>query len=162
MDGCLVLEISPEVEKKLNELLSRYTADEGNIISLLQHTQDAFGYIPEKAVDWFSKKLNIPESHFFGVITFYSQFYLKPRGKNLFTACCGTACHVKGSDRLINRLKQDLNVPEGEDTTEDGKFTLERVACVGACGIAPVVIINKKIHGKMTIIKLLKELKGKR
>ncbi len=157
-----MLEVSQKVEKKLNKILNKYIADEGNIISLLQDIQDVFGYIPDEVADWFSKKLDIPGSRFFGVITFYSQFYLKPRGKNLFTACCGTACHVKGSDRLINRLQQDLNIPEGEDTTEDGKFTLERVACVGACGLAPVVIINKKVHGKMTINKLLKELKGKK
>jgi len=156
------LKISSKVEKTLNEVLSRYTADEGNIISLLQDIQDAFGYIPEKAVDWFSKKLDIPESRFFGIITFYSQFHLKPRGENLITACCGTACHVKGSARLISRLQSDLNIPEGEDTTADGKFTLERVACVGACSIAPVVVIDKKVFGKMTINKLINELKGKK
>lgn len=154
--------VSPEVKKTLNKIFNKYISEEGNIISLLQDIQDVFGYIPEKVVDWFSQKLDIPESCFFGIITFYSQFHLKPRGKNLITACCGTACHVRGSERLINSLWREFKIPEGEDTTEDGKFTLEKVACVGACSIAPVIIINKKVYGKMTINRLTKELKGKK
>jgi NADH:ubiquinone oxidoreductase subunit E len=154
-----MLEISPDIEKKLTVLLNKFKENEGNVISILQDIQDAFGYIPETTVDWFSKKLAIPESRFFGIITFYTQFHTKPRGENLITACCGTACHVKGSDRLISRLRQDLNLAEGEDTTGDKKFTLERVACVGACSIAPVIIINKKVHGEMSVNRLLKELK---
>ncbi len=154
--------ITPEVKKTLKEILNRYNMDEGNVISVLQDIQDAFGYIPEDTVNWFSKKLDIPPSRFFGIITFYTQFHLKPRGKNLITACCGTACHVRGSERLINSLYRELNIPEGEDTTEDGKFTLERVACVGACSIAPVVIINKKVYGGMIINKLMKEIKARK
>lgn len=156
-----MLEVSPEVEKKLNEILNKYIEDEGNVISLLQDTQDMFGYIPEETVKWFSKKLDIPESRFFGIMTFYSQFHLKSRGKNLITTCCGTACHVKGSDRLINTLFRKLNIPEGENTTKDGQFTVEKVACVGACSIAPVIIINKKVYGEMNISKLLKHIKVK-
>ena len=156
-----MLKVSPEVEKKLNKILKKYIEDEGNIISLLQDTQDAFGYIPEEVVDWLSKKLDIPESRFFGVMTFYSQFHLKPRGKNLITTCCGTACHVKGSERLISTLFRELNIPAGEDTTKDGQFTVEKVACVGACSIAPVIIINKKVYGEMNISKLLKHIKVK-
>ncbi len=154
-----MLEVSQEIEKTLNKILNRYTTDEGNIISLLQEIQDVLGYIPENTVDWFSKKLNIPESRFFGVITFYSQFHLKPRGKHLITACCGTACHVKGSERFINNLQRELKIPEGEDTTEDKKFTVEKVACIGTCSMAPAVIINKKIYGKMTTDKLMRKVK---
>ncbi|MBI4698452.1 MAG: NAD(P)H-dependent oxidoreductase subunit E [Nitrospirae bacterium] len=157
-----MLEISTDNELKLNDILNRYTAEEGNIISLLQDTQDVFGYIPEKSVGWFSKKLDIPESRFYGVITFYAQFHMHPRGRNLITACCGTACHVRGSDRLINSIQTELKLPEGKETTEDGEYTLEKVACVGACSIAPVVIINKKVFGEMTINRLMKELKGKK
>ena len=156
-----MLEISPEIEKTLDGILNKHISDEGNIISILQDIQDAFDYIPEKTVDWFSKKLDIPESRFFGVITFYAQFHLKPRGENLITACCGTACHVKGSDRLISALFRELNIPEGENTTKDGQFTVEKVACVGACSIAPVIIINKKVYGEMNISKLLKHIKVK-
>jgi NADH:ubiquinone oxidoreductase subunit E len=146
-------------EKALHKILDKYTGEEGNIISLLQDIQEVFGYIPSETVTWFSYKLDIPESRFFGVITFYSQFHSAPRGENIITACCGTACHVKGSDRLISNLIRELNIPEGEDTTKDKKYTLERVACVGACSIAPVVIINKKVHGVATMTKLKRILK---
>ncbi len=158
----LIFEVSKDKEKTLKKILEKHNSEEGNIISLLQNIQDAYGYIPSETVAWFSKKLDIPESRFFGIITFYSQFHLKPRGENIITACCGTACHVKGSDRLINGLSRELNIPENEDTTEDGKFTLERVACVGACSIAPVVIINKKVYGETTMSKLKRALKDKR
>ena len=152
-------EFSPEIKKKLNDIFNTFTSEEGNVISLLQDIESSFGYIPENVVGWFSKKLDIPESRLFGVTTFYAQFHLKPRGKNLITACCGTACHVKGSDRLISSLFRELNIPEGEDTTKDGQITVEKVACVGACSIAPVVIVNKKVFGEMNINKLLKHIK---
>lgn len=151
-----------ERETIIERILERYRDEKGNVIPLLQEIQDAFGYIPEDVLNWFSERLDIPPSRFFGVATFYAQFYLKPRGKNIITACCGTACHVKGSDRLISTAKKELNLREEQNTTEDQKFTLEEVACVGACSIAPVVIINKKVYGKMTLNKLTKEIKALR
>ena len=138
------------IDNKCQNILDRYYKEDGSIISILQDIQEVFGYIYEDAVNWFSDKLNIPASNFYGVTTFYSQFYLKPRGKNIVTACCGTACHVKGSDAIINRMRADLAIAEGEDTTADGQFTIESVPCVGACSIAPVTIINKKVHGGLT------------
>jgi NADH:ubiquinone oxidoreductase subunit E len=147
------------MEKILEKILKNHIKGECNIISLLQEVQEDFGYIPEKAVLWFSKKLDIPASRFYGVATFYTQFHLKPRGENVVTVCRGTACHVKGSERLLNRLLIDLGIPPGEDTTDDLKFTVEKVNCVGACGIAPVIILNKKVHGKMTLDKLMKDIK---
>lgn len=140
-----MLEVSPEVEKKLNDIFSNYIENEGNIISLLQDIQGVFGYIPEKAVDWFSKKLDIPESRFFGVMTFYSQFYLKPRGRHNVQVCLGTACYTKGSENILNNIVNDLKIEVGE-TTEDGKFSLEAVRCLGACGLAPIVVIGHDIH----------------
>jgi NADH:ubiquinone oxidoreductase subunit E len=147
------------MDKALKKILADFTKNEGNIISLLQNIQDEFGYIPEDAVYWFSRKLDIPASRFFGIATFYAQFHLAPRGKNIVTTCCGTACHVKGSERLLNGLKTELNLPEGEHTTSDREITIEKVNCVGACSIAPVVIINKKVHGKITADKLMKEIR---
>lgn len=138
------------MEKECQRILEKYYDEAGSVISMLQDIQEAFGYIPEDAIFWFSDKTNIPASAFYGVATFYAQFYLKPRGKNIITACCGTACHVKGSGPIIDNLRKDLKIPEGEDTSKDGKFTLESVACVGACSIAPVFIANKKVFGKMT------------
>jgi NADH:ubiquinone oxidoreductase subunit E len=141
------------IEKECRKILRKYREEKGSVVSLLQDMQEQFGYIREDAIDWFANELNIPASHFFGVATFYSQFYLKPRGKNIITACCGTACHVKGSGPIIEKLREDLKIPEGENTSRNGKFTLESVACVGACSIAPVFIANKKVFGKMTADK---------
>ena len=147
------------MEKILEKILNDYQLNKVNIISILQDIENSFGYIPEEAVFWFSKKLDIPASRFFGTATFYSQFHLKPRGKNIITICRGTACHVKGSERLINRLYMELDIPPDEETTPDLKFTVEKVNCIGACGIAPVTVLNKEVHGKMTLDKLIKEVK---
>ena len=145
--------------EKSEQILEKYLIEKGSIISLLQDIQDAFGYVPQDVVFWFADKLNIPASHFYGVATFYAQFYLKPRGKNIVTACCGTACHVKGAGPMINRTRADLGLGEGETTTTDKQFTFETVACVGACSIAPVLIINKKVYGSMSPEKASKALK---
>jgi len=147
------------IEKKCEQILNKYYKEKGNIISILQDIEETFGYIPEDVVFWFSERLNIPASNFYGVATFYAQFHLRPRGKNVITACCGTACHVKGSDAIVNRIRADLAIAEGEDTTHDGQFTIETVACVGACSIAPVLIINNKIFGNMSPEKASKKLK---
>ncbi len=149
------------IEKECETILEQYGKDGGSVVSILQDMQETFGYIREDAVDWFSEKLDIPASHFFGVATFYAQFYLSPRGENIITACCGTACHVKGSAPIIEKLRSDLKIPDGEDTSRDGKFTMESVACVGACSIAPVFIANKKVYGKVTAgsaEKMIKEI----
>jgi len=147
------------MEKILEKIYDDFRENEGNIISLLQDIQAGFGYIPEEVVLWFSKRLDIPASRFFGIATFYAQFHLQPRGKNIVTTCCGTACHVKGSERLLSGLIRELDLPEGQDTTDDREITLDKVNCVGACSIAPVVIINNKVHGKMTADNLMKEIK---
>lgn len=148
------------MQEKLESILNSYQENEGNIISILQDLEESFGYLPKEAIDWFSESLDIPPARFYGVATFYAQFHLKPRGENIITACCGTACHVKGSEKLISRLGTELQIPEGEDTSEDMKFTVEKVNCVGACSIAPVVIINKEVHGKVTSRTLMKEVKS--
>ncbi len=147
------------MEETLKRILKRYFENEGNIITILQDIQESFGYIPEESIEWFSKRLDIPASRFFGVATFYSQFHLKPRGKNVITVCCGTTCHVKGSEKLINRTLMELDIPPNEETSEDLKFTVEKVNCIGACGIAPVVMINKEVHGKMTLDNMMKEIR---
>jgi NADH:ubiquinone oxidoreductase subunit E len=147
------------MEETLRKILKNYQQNDGNIITILQDIEKHFGYIPEDAVTWFSIKLDIPLSRFFGTATFYSQFHMKPRGKNIITVCRGTACHVKGSERLINRLSLELDIPPDDDTTADRRFTVEKVNCIGACGIAPVTILNHEVHGKMTLDKLMKEVK---
>jgi len=147
------------MEEKLEGIYTRYQENEGNLISILQDIESEFGYLREDAIYWISERLDVPPAKFYGVATFYAQFHLKPKGKDVITACCGTACHVKGSERLINSLVKELAIPPGEDTSEDLRFTVEKVNCVGACSIAPVIIFNKTVHGKMTPDKLKKEIK---
>ncbi len=146
----------------LEDIIARYRENDGNVIFLLQETQDALGYVPEEAVSYFSSKLDIPPSRFYGVVTFYSQFHLKPRGKNIVSVCCGTACHVKGGSKIAERVQRDLGLAAEGETTEDGKFTFEIVRCVGACSIAPVVLVNNKAYAEMSAdgtSKLIKHLK---
>jgi NADH:ubiquinone oxidoreductase subunit E len=107
------------MNETLEKIAQAYRQDGGNVITLLQETQEAFGYIPREAIDYFSTELNIAPSRFYGVATFYAQFRLTPTGKNKITACCGTACHVRGSDRIISGIKRELGLAEAEDTTAD-------------------------------------------
>jgi NADH:ubiquinone oxidoreductase subunit E len=147
------------METTLDNIIKKYRETGGNIISLLQETQEVFGYVPREAVQYFSDELGIAPSRFYGVSTFYSQFRLKPSGKNRITACCGTACHVRGAERILTSLKRELHLAEDEDTTPDGQFTVEKVACLGFCSFAPVVLINGAVHGKTTSDPILKEIK---
>ena len=150
------------METTLDNIIKKHRETGGNIISLLQDTQEALGYVPREAVQYLSEELGIAPSRFYGVSTFYAQFRLKPRGKHVVTVCCGTACHVQGSERLLNSVKLELKLPGEADMTEDGQFTLEKVNCVGACGIAPVVIIDKKVLGKASTDKIVKEIRSVR
>jgi len=144
--------------QKLESVYTAYRENGGSVVSLLQDIQKEFGYIPQDAVQWMSGRTGIPASRFYGVATFYAQFYLEPRGRNIVTACCGTACHVKGAERIISRLRDELALESGEETTADRQFTLEKVACVGACSIAPVMIVNQKVYGKMGPDRIAKVL----
>jgi NADH:ubiquinone oxidoreductase subunit E len=149
-----------EQVEKLEKIYQITTQNGDNIITVLQQIQNEFGYVSEEYVHWFSKRSNIPSSKFYGVITFYSQFHQAPRGKNIVTVCAGTVCHVKGAPRIIAKIHEDLKLKEDQDTTKDMQFTLERVNCVGACSIAPVVLINQKVLGKVTPASMIKSLKG--
>jgi NADH:ubiquinone oxidoreductase subunit E len=149
-----------EKEEILESIYKAAQANDDNIISILQELQHQFGYVQKDSVEWFARRSNIPEAKFYGVLTFYSQFHMSPRGKNIVTVCSGTVCHVKGSARIISKLREDLKLRGNEVTTKDGLFTLENVNCVGACSIAPVVIVNEKVYGKMSPDKMLKNLKA--
>lgn len=146
-------------EDALEAIYRKSVDNEDNIITILQDIQNEFGYVQKEAVEWFSKKTNIPIAKFYGVITFYSQFHLVPRGKNIVTVCCGTVCHVKGAPRVVAKLREDLKLKRGDQTTRDMLFTMENVNCVGACSIAPVVIVNDKVFGKQNGDKMVKNLK---
>jgi NADH-quinone oxidoreductase subunit E len=147
------------MDKILQEIIEKYKEKGGNIIFLLQETQEAFGYIPKAAVDFFSEELGIAASRFYGVATFYSQFRMKPTGRNKVVACCGTACYVRGAEKIMSGLKRELILAEGEDTTKDGEITLEQVACLGTCSSAPVVLINGTTYGKTSAEVLVREIR---
>ena len=130
----------------------------GSLIPLLQAAQDSYGYIPEKIIYYISELVRIPAAEIYGVITFYSQFRLKPLGKNLIRICEGTACHVNGAKSILTALQDELGITVGE-TTDDGIFSLQSVACLGCCSLAPVVMINDVTHGNLTMDKIKKILK---
>jgi NADH:ubiquinone oxidoreductase subunit E len=148
-----------QMTEKLEAIYDRCVANEDNIITVLQQIQGEFGYIQEEVVNWFSERTSIPPSKYYGVVTFYSQFHQNPRGKNIVTFCCGTVCHVKGAPRVITKVRDELKLKEDQDTTRDMLFTLEKVNCVGACSIAPVVLVNEKVYGKVTPTSMVKSLK---
>lgn len=144
---------------KLDEVFRRYEGERGALIPILQDIQDIFGYLPQEALYQVSDRLNIPMSRVYGVLTFYSQFYLEPRGKNTIKVCLGTACHVKGAPRILRKLEEILGIKEGE-TTDDLKFTLETVRCLGTCFLAPVMMINQNYYGKLTPQRVERIIKG--
>jgi len=122
------------------------TAD---LIPLLQEIQEAYGYLPPPVLMWLSERTGIPTSRMYGVITFYGQFYLEPHGKHTVTFCRGTSCHVRGGKRVLDAAKSLLGIDDGE-TTDDLLFSLETVACVGACALSPVMVLDGKYYGKLT------------
>lgn len=148
------------LQSEAERISAAHAGRQGVTIAVLQSLQETFGYVPEEAVGLVAERLGVPESRFFGAATFYSQFYLNPRGKKIVTACSGTACHVRGSEALINSLNRELGLKGGEDTTPDGEITVEKVACLGTCSMAPVFVFNKKMHGKMNMTKLKRELRA--
>jgi len=143
---------------KVESLIDSYTDRKEQLIALLQDVQAEFNYIPQDIIIKISQKLDIPLSQVFSVATFFKAFSLKPRGRHTITVCLGTACHVKGGQRLVDKLERDYHLLPGE-TTEDEKFTLETVNCLGCCAMGPVVVVDDKYEGQVTPDKLDKILK---
>jgi len=129
----------------------------GDIIPLLQRLQDAYGYLPRDIVLDVCERTGLPASRVFGVATFYEQFHLEPRGRHLIKCCRGTACHVRGGHGVIEAITRELGISEGE-TTKDGRFTFETVACLGTCFLAPVIMVDDDYHGQVTPRKIRKLL----
>lgn len=142
-----------KLSKEMQELLKNYSQDKSNLIQILNEVQEKYGYIPKQSQIEISNYLNIPMAEIYGVITFYSRFTLELKGKYNISVCLGTACFVKGSQALLDRLKERLKIEEGQ-TTPDGKFSIDATRCVGACGLAPVFTINNEVYGKATVKKL--------
>ena len=137
-----------QVEAGIKEVFSKYKGETKELIPILQATQETFGYLPEEAMKGIAQFIGVPESHVYGVATFYEQFYFTRRGKHEIKVCYGTACHVKGATRVVETFERELGICHGE-TTEDYEYSLERVACVGACALAPVVVVGKKVYGNV-------------
>lgn len=153
--------------KELMEILEKHEKDKSNLIQILNQVQEKFGYISEDSQKAISEYLDIPMAEVYGVITFYSRFTLKPKGKYNIAVCLGTACFVKGSEKVLDKVKEILKIDVGE-TTEDGLFSIEATRCVGACGLAPVFTVNDEVYGKSTpelvesVINKIKEEESKK
>lgn len=132
--------------KLLEEFIANLPTKKGALIEVLHKAQQIFGYLPEEVQLFVGEKLDVPSSKVFGVVSFYSYFTTTPRGKYNISVCLGTVCFVKGADKLVSEFEKHLNIKNGE-TTLDGKFSLEGLRCVGACGLAPVVLVNDKVYG---------------
>jgi len=133
----------------MDEILDKYKNVPGSLITILQHTQEIYGYLPLSALEYISRETGIHTSQIYGVATFYTQFRLKPVGDNLIMLCKGTACHVNGADRIEEAIIEELGIKNGE-TTEDNVFTLNNVACLGCCSMSPVMMINGITYGSLT------------
>ena len=136
---------------KIDAIIEQYGAKKANLIAMLQKVQEEYRYLPLKAMTYIGTKIEgLSPATVYGVATFYAQFSLEPKGKYEIKVCDGTACHVRGSLPVLNAIRTILNLPEGQLTTADGLFSLETVSCLGACGLAPVVVINEKVYPQMT------------
>ncbi len=136
-----------------NKVLDKFEGMKGALMPALQEIQEHYGYLPEPTIHLVAERLNVYTSQIYGVLTFYAQFHLEPRGKYIVRVCMGTACHVKGAGRIADTLEDRLGIGHAE-TSEDLKFTVEHVACIGACGMAPVIMVNDGTYGSMTVQKL--------
>ncbi len=148
---------------KLCEILDRFARDPAKLVPILQAVQEEYRYLPEEVLTFVATSLDLPPAKVYGVATFYSHFTLEPKGKYQIRLCDGTACHVKGSIAILEALHARLGLDDAHHTTPDMLFTVETVHCLGACGLAPAVVINDQVHGKMTpeaAVALVEELLG--
>lgn len=145
---------------QVEAICDKYNNDEGELINILHEAQSLQGYIPEEMQRVIASKLGIPASKVYGVVTFYTFFTMTPKGRHPISVCMGTACYVRGSEKILDELKRRLGIDIGE-TTKDGKFSLDCLRCVGACGLAPVIMIGEKVYGRLQaadIKNILEEL----
>ena len=148
----------------VDEILAKYPAEELSTIAILQDIQEYYHYLPEEIFPHIAKAINVGEARLYGVATFYENFSLDPKGKYVIRCCDGTACHVRGSLPILNKLREELGLSEEKKTTDDLMFTVETVSCLGACGLAPVLTVNGETYPAMTpekAVELLNELRAK-
>ncbi len=142
-----------DIDNVIKSILDKWNHDSSSLISILLDVQDVYNYLPEEALALVAEKLNIPLIKVYSVATFYKVFSLTPRGKHIINICVGTACHVRGGRRLVERVEKVLDIGVGE-TTDDMQFTLETVRCLGACALGPVVVVDGEYHGQMSTKKM--------
>lgn len=148
-----MLSTDKDISKELLEIFENYEQQRDNLIPILQEVQGRLGYIPEESVEGIAEYLNISQSSIYGVVSFYTQFRFTRPGDHIIRVCQGTACHVRGSQRIMNEVVKRLGIVPGE-TTADYKFSLDRVACFGSCALSPVVVADEKVYGRMTPQKM--------
>jgi len=146
------------IANQVDKVLESFTGDKAELIPILQQVQQVFGYLPEDAMSRIADFVDVPECTVFGVATFYAQFRFVPIGRNVVKVCRGTGCYVKGAPRILDEIEKLLGIKDGE-TTPDLEYTLETVACFGSCALAPVVVVNDRVYGRMTPDKV-KEILG--
>lgn len=147
-------DLSPEVMNRVDEVIERYSNKAGALIPVLTECQKIVGYVPLELQEYIAKGLNIPGSTVYGVVTFYSFFSMVPKGRHTIKVCMGTACYVRGIGEVLNRICSEFKMDVGE-TTEDRRFSLEAVRCLGACGLAPVIVVNDDTHGDVSADKII-------
>ena len=140
---------TPEQEAQLKAVIAEHCHDKSNVMVVMQKAQDIYGYLPIEVQEMIADGMGVPLEKVYGVATFYAQFALSPKGQYNISVCLGTACYVKGSQKVLDKLSEVLNVPVG-GTTPDGRFTLQATRCLGACGLAPVMTINDEVYGRLT------------
>ncbi|MBF0224040.1 MAG: NADH-quinone oxidoreductase subunit NuoE [Desulfobacterales bacterium] len=149
---------NPDIQEnmwdKIDEIINSNKNKAGSVITVLRECQNIVGYLPLDLMDYIATGINIPASHIFGVATFYALFSLKPKGRHTIRVCMGTACYVKGIKEVMDRIEQEFKIKAGE-TTEDRRFSIEAVRCLGACGLAPVLVVDKDTHGGVSSDKII-------
>ena len=142
--------MTKEQEEKVQQIIAKYKGTDGALIPVLHEVQEVIGYLPIEVQKVISEGIDVPMSEIYGVVTFYTQFSINPKGKYKIGVCLGTACYVKGSGDILEKIKQILGIDVGE-CTEDGKFSLEATRCIGACGLAPVFTVNDDVYGRLVV-----------
>lgn len=148
-EKCTLCAEAQENAKKLDAIIEKYKSTKGALIPVLHEAQDVYGYLPLEVQRTIAEKLDIPLAEVYGVVSFYTQFSINPKGKYRINVCMGTACYVKGANDILDKFKTRLSIDVGE-CTDDQKFSLDACRCIGACGLAPVVTINDEVYGKLT------------
>ena len=163
-DGVEVkVNLPKEKVDKINEICNSFDNDPGELINVLHETQHEFGYLPAEVQDVIAHNLHVSVAHVYGVVTFYSFFSMLPKGEHPISICTGTACYVRGAEKVLDEFKRELGIKVGE-TTEDGKFSINCLRCVGACGLAPVVLVGERVYGRVSpdgVKAILEEYRGK-